>query len=53
MRDDLVKEQLQGYARDGAEVAFQPGPGEIHRRARRHYRRLAALTVAGVLAGRR
>lgn len=49
MRDDLLKEQLQSYARDGAEEAFQPSPGEIHRRARRHYRRMAALAVTGAL----
>jgi hypothetical protein len=49
MRDDLLKEQLMSYARDGAESAVQPGPAEIHRRARRHYRRLAALTVTGAL----
>jgi hypothetical protein len=49
MRDDLLKEQLMRYARAGAEAAFQPGPAEIRRRARRHYRRLAALSVTGVL----
>jgi hypothetical protein len=49
MRDDLLKEQLVRYARDGAEQAFQPAPAEIRRRARRHYRRLAALAVSGVL----
>jgi hypothetical protein len=49
MRDDLLREQLMRYARDGAESAVQPGAAEIHRRARRHYRRLAALTVAGAL----
>jgi hypothetical protein len=49
MREDLLREQLMSYARDGAESAVQPGAAEIHRRARRHYRRLAALTVAGVL----
>jgi hypothetical protein len=38
------------YASDGAGHAFQPGPTDIHRRARRHYRRLAALAVTGVLA---
>jgi hypothetical protein len=37
------------YARDAAEVASQPGTEAIHHRARRHYRRLAALTVTGVL----
>jgi hypothetical protein len=50
MREDLLKEQLMSYARSAAEVASQPGPAAIHRRARRHYRRVAALTVAGVLA---
>jgi hypothetical protein len=49
MPDDLLKEQLMSYARDAAEVASQPGTEAIHRRARRHYRRLAALTVTGVL----
>jgi WD40-like Beta Propeller Repeat len=49
MRDDLLKEQLMDYARSGAEVAFQPGPADIHRRARRHVQRLAALTAAAVL----
>jgi hypothetical protein len=49
MRDDLLKEQLMRYARDGAEQAFQPSPAEIRHRARRHYRRLAALSVSGVL----
>ena len=50
MREDLLKEQLMSYARSAAEVASQPGAAAIHRRARRHYRRVAALTVAGVLA---
>jgi len=50
MHDDLLREQLMSYARDGAEHAFQPGPSGIHRRARRHYQRLAALAVTGVLA---
>jgi hypothetical protein len=36
-------------ARDAAEVSSHPGAEEIHRRARRYYRRLAALTVTGVL----
>jgi WD40-like Beta Propeller Repeat len=49
MPDDPLKEQLMSYARDAAEVASQPGTEAIHRRARRHYRRLAALTVTGVL----
>jgi hypothetical protein len=49
MRDDLLKEQLMGYARYGAENAFQPGSGAIRRRARLHYQRVAALSVAGVL----
>jgi hypothetical protein len=50
MRDDLLKEQLVGYARDAAEEASPPGAAAIHRRARRHYQRVAALTVTGVLA---
>ena len=50
MRDEQLKEQLMSYARDGAEQAFQPGAADLRRRARRHYRRLAALTVTGVLA---
>jgi hypothetical protein len=50
MRDEQLKEQLMSYARDGAEQAFQPGAAGIRRRARRHYRRLAALTVTGLLA---
>jgi hypothetical protein len=50
MREDLLKEQLMSYARSAAEAASQPGAAAIHRRARRHYRRVAALTVAGVLA---
>lgn len=49
MREELLKEQLMSYARYGAEEAFQPGAAEIHRRARRHYQRVAALTVTGVL----
>jgi hypothetical protein len=49
MPDDLLKEQLMSYARDAAEVSSQPSTEEVHRRARRHYRRLAALTVTGVL----
>lgn len=49
MRDDLLKEQLMSYARSGAEEAFQPAAAAIHRRARRHYQRVAALTVAGVV----
>jgi hypothetical protein len=49
MRDDLLKEQLMSYARTGADEAFQPGAAAIHRRARRHYRRVAALTVTGVV----
>jgi hypothetical protein len=49
MPDDLLKEQLMSYARDGAEEAFQPGAEQIHRRARHHYRRVAALTVTGAL----
>ena len=50
MREDLLKEQLMSYARSAGELASQPGAADIHRRARRHYRRVAALTVAGVLA---
>ncbi len=49
MREDLLKEQLMSYARHGAEEAFQPGAAEIYRRARRHYQRVAALSVTGVL----
>jgi hypothetical protein len=49
MRDDLLKEQLMSYARTAAEEAAQPDAAAIRRRARRHYRRVAALTVAGVL----
>lgn len=49
MRDDLLKEQLMRYATDGAEQAFQPGAADIRRRGRRHYQRLAALTVTGAL----
>jgi hypothetical protein len=50
MRDDLLKEQLMSYARDGAEAAAQPSAAAIYRRARRHYQRVAALAVTGVLA---
>jgi Tol biopolymer transport system component len=49
MRDDFLKEQLMRYAHSGAEEAVQPGAGEIYRRARRHYQRVAALTVAGMM----
>jgi Tol biopolymer transport system component len=49
MPDDQLKEQLKGYAGHGADQAFQPDPGRIRRRARRHYQRVAALTVAGAL----
>jgi hypothetical protein len=49
MRDDLLKEQLMSYARTAADGAAQPGAAAIRRRTRRHYRRVAALTVAGVL----
>jgi hypothetical protein len=49
MRDDRLKEQLMSYARHGAEEASQPGAAEIYRRARRHYQRVAALSVTGVL----
>jgi hypothetical protein len=50
MRDDLLKEELMRYAHDGAEHAFQPGAADIRRRGRRHYQRVAALAVAGVVA---
>lgn len=49
MHDDQLKEHLMGYAGHGADQASQPDPGEIRRRARRHYQRVAALTVAGTL----
>jgi hypothetical protein len=49
MRDDMLKEQLMGYARTAADEAAQPDAAAIRRRARRHYRRVAALAVAGVL----
>jgi hypothetical protein len=49
MRDDMLKEQLMSYARTAADEAAQPDAAAIRRRARRHYRRVAALTVAGVL----
>jgi hypothetical protein len=49
MREDLLKEQLMSYARSAEELASHPGAAAIHRRARRHYRRVAALTVSGVL----
>ena len=49
MRDDLLKEQLMSYARPAADEAAQPDAAAIRRRARRHYRRVAAVTVAGVL----
>jgi hypothetical protein len=51
MREEVLREQLLGYARDGAEQAAQPGPADIRRRARRHYRRLAALTVVLAAGG--
>jgi hypothetical protein len=49
MREDLLKQQLMDYARHGADAALQPGAADIRRRARRHYRRIAALTATGVL----
>jgi Tol biopolymer transport system component len=49
MPDDQLKEQLMSYAGHGADQAFQPDPGQIRHRARRHYQRVAALTVAGAL----
>jgi hypothetical protein len=49
VREDLLKQQLLEYAGHGADTAVQPGPDDIRRRARRHYRRVAALTATGVL----
>ena len=49
MRDDLIKEQLMGYADDGAREALQPGTAEILRPARRRWRRAAALSLTGVV----
>ena len=49
MRNDPLKEQLMTYARTAAEEATPPDAAAIRRRARRHYRQVAALTVAGVL----
>jgi hypothetical protein len=49
MREDLLKQQLMEYASQGADAAVPPGAGDIRRRARRHYRRVAALTATGVL----
>jgi Tol biopolymer transport system component len=49
MPDDQLKEQLMSYAGHGADQAFQPDPGQIRRRGRHHYQRVAALTVAGAL----
>jgi hypothetical protein len=49
MRDDLLKERLMHYARAAGDEAVQPDAAAIHRRARRHYRRLAALTVTAVV----
>jgi hypothetical protein len=49
MREDFLKEQLMRYADSAAEEAVQPGAAEIYRRARRHYQRVAALTVAGMM----
>jgi hypothetical protein len=47
MRDDLLKEQLLSYARFAADAASQPDAAVIRRS---HRQRVAALTVAGVLA---
>jgi hypothetical protein len=49
MREELLKRRLMEYADHGADAAAQPGVHDIRRRARRHYRRAAALTAAGVL----
>jgi hypothetical protein len=49
VREDLLKRQLMKYASQGADAADQPGAGDIRRRGRRHYRRVAALTATGVL----
>jgi hypothetical protein len=50
MRDELpLKELLMSYARQGAERALQPDSDQIRRRGRRHYRRVAALSVTGLL----
>jgi hypothetical protein len=49
MGEDLLRQQLMEYASHGADAAVQPGADDIRRRARRHYRRVAALTVTGVL----
>jgi len=49
MRDDLLKEQLMQYARTAADLAAQPDAAAIRRRARRHYQRVAVLTVTAVL----
>jgi hypothetical protein len=49
MGEDLLKQQLLEYAGRGADAAVQPSADNIRRRARRHYRRVAALTVTGVL----
>ena len=49
MREDLLKQQLMEYAGQGADATVPPGAGDIRRRARRHYRRVAALTATGVL----
>jgi hypothetical protein len=49
VREDLLKQQLMEYASHGADAAVQPGTEDIRRRARRHYRHVAALTATGVL----
>jgi hypothetical protein len=49
MREDLLKQVLMEYARHGADAAVESGADDIRRRGRRHYTRVAALTVTGVL----
>jgi hypothetical protein len=49
MRDDLIREQMMGYANDAAREALQPGTAEIYRRARHRRRRVTALSVTGAL----
>jgi hypothetical protein len=44
-----LRQQPMEYARHAADAAVQPGAGDIRRRGRRHYRRVAKLTGAGVL----
>jgi hypothetical protein len=49
MREEQLKQQLLEYASHGADAAVQPAAGDIRRRARRHSRRMAALSVTGVV----